>query len=67
MKNGFLWGVILMITILAGWVTHILWAISTLTSSIPATGGQIAFSVIGALAAPVGTIHGFLLWFGFGL
>jgi len=52
---------------LAAWITHMIWAISTLASDFGATAGQIAFGAIGTFVPPVGAIHGFMIWFGAGI
>jgi len=48
---------------LAAFITHIVWIVTTLMASEPTTGGQIVLAVLGVLAPPVGAIHGFVLWF----
>lgn len=53
----------LWITALAGWVTHVVWTIKLLMSATEPTLGQIALAAIGVFAAPIGSIHGFILWF----
>jgi hypothetical protein len=47
---------------LAGWVTHIVWVFKLLMNGEP-TIGHVALAIIGAIAPPVGTLHGFYLWF----
>lgn len=51
---GGLLALALMITLFGGWCTHIYWGITT-----ESWLGLIA----GALAAPLGSIHGIYLWF----
>jgi hypothetical protein len=53
------------ITLIAAWVTHIVWIIGKLAGVGP-TIGQVALGVIGAFMPPVGMIHGFMIWFGAG-
>jgi hypothetical protein len=62
---GFLGLLALAITLVAAWVTHIVWIIGKLAGAGP-TLGQVALGVIGAFMPPVGMIHGFMIWFGAG-
>ena len=48
--------------VLAGWVTHIVWVIKLLMNGDPSIG-HVALAIIGAIAPPVGAIHGIYLWF----
>lgn len=57
-------GCLLFLIPLAAYITHIIWAISTLSSDVAASLGQIVLAAIG-LFPPIGIIHGFYLWFGF--
>jgi hypothetical protein len=50
------------LTVFAGWITHIVWVIKLLMNGEP-TMGHVALAVIGAIAPPVGAIHGVYLWF----
>lgn len=50
---------------LAAWVTHIIWVIAKLAGGA-ATMSQMVLGAIGAFMPPVGTIHGFMIWFGYG-
>ena len=50
-------------TMMAGFITHIVWILTTLTSSDPATVGQIVLAILGLVAPPLGAIHGIFLWF----
>lgn len=58
-------GIALGLACLAAWITHIVWVIATLSSEAW-TWGQIAIGAFGAFMPPVGVIHGFMIWFGFG-
>lgn len=58
--------VLIILTPLAAWVTHIFWIISTLASSAGATVGQMVLGGIGAFMPPVGVVHGIMIWFGIG-
>ena len=52
--NAFFWMGFLIIWV-AGWVTHIVTCLVT---------AQWGFLIAGALFAPIGSIHGFLIWMG---
>jgi len=43
----------------AGWVNNVIWLI---TNSDPVPKGQLIVSAVGLLIAPVGSIHGLLVW-----
>ncbi len=47
--------------IIAGWITHVIWVIKILMVGAP-TSAQMALGIIGAIAPPVGVIHGIYLW-----
>ena len=49
-------GVIVWLAILAGWITHLVVAISA---------KAWLFMIVGALIAPVAVIHGWAYWLGF--
>lgn len=51
---------------MAAWITHVAWIITALAAPAGATWGQIALGAIGAFMPPVGVIHGFMIWFGYG-
>lgn len=59
MRNGFtgieLTGVILFLTVLGAWVTHIIHCL---------IHAKYLLLIAGALIAPVGVIHGVGIWFG---
>lgn len=48
---------------IAGWITHIVWSISTLLGDVAMTVNQGAIAIIGAIVPPLGAIHGIYLWF----
>lgn len=56
----------LAVTMLAAWITHIVWIIGKLASVTGPTVGQIALGAIGAFMPPVGMVHGIMIWFGVG-
>lgn len=49
----------------AAWITHVVWCINALAAG--AYASQIALMVIGTIFFPVGIIHGFMIWFGYGM
>jgi hypothetical protein len=53
--SGYLGYTALILTMIAGWITHVVVCIQN---------EQIGFLIAGAVAAPVGAIHGIGLWFG---
>lgn len=50
-------------TAAAAYLTHLVWAVSTLMSEHAATAGQIVLSIAGTLLPPLGLLHGVVLWF----
>lgn len=56
----------LLVSWVAAWITHVFWSIKILSSSVGPTVGQIALGVLGAFCPPIGSIHGFMIWFGIG-
>ena len=50
---------------IVAWATHIIWIIASLSSDAW-TWGHIALGAIGAFMPPVGVVHGFMIWFGYG-
>ena len=53
------------VTCIIAWATHIIWIIASLSSDAW-TWGHIALGAIGAFMPPVGVVHGFMIWFGYG-
>jgi hypothetical protein len=53
----------ILFTAIAGWVTHIVWSITTLLGDVAMTVNQGAIAIIGAIIPPLGAIHGVYLWF----
>ena len=51
----------------AAYLTHIVWVISTLTGEAAVTTAQIVMSLLGTFVAPVGVIHGVMIWLGYGV
>lgn len=49
------------------WLTHVIWIIRKLASDAGATAGQMVLGVLGSFIPPVGAIHGFPIWFGWGM
>lgn len=48
------------------WITHLVWIIQTLSSSVGATASQMVLGAIGTFMPPVGVIHGIMIWLGVG-
>ena len=57
----------IVVACLGAWATHIVWVILKLSSDLGITVGQAVLGVIGSFIPPIGVIHGFMIWFGFGL
>lgn len=55
--------VALVLTSIAGYVTHIFWVFDALMNDNGTTGGQFFLAIIGTLMPPIGCLHGFYLWF----
>lgn len=51
------------IAAVGAWITHVVWIIQHLASSVGATAGQIVLGILGTVVPPIGVIHGFILWF----
>lgn len=51
------------VLVLGGWVTHVMWWVTMAMSENPDTGGEITLAILGTLVAPIGVIHGWMLWF----
>jgi hypothetical protein len=49
----------------AAWITHIVTCITLLMAG--GSAGVIVLFIIGLLCAPVGVVHGIMIWFGAGL
>jgi len=47
--------IVLWITVLSAWITHIVWCIQN---------REFLFMIAAGVVAPVGVIHGICLWFG---
>lgn len=54
-------GLAFIVASVAAWITHIVWTINVLLGS--PTFGEIAIGVIGIMFAPLGMIHGLMIWF----
>ena len=53
---GSMYGIGLLVALVAGWITHIVYCFQN---------AEYLLLLAGALVAPVGSIHGIGLWFGF--
>ena len=57
-------GVILFFSCMIAWMTHAIWIINVLASSVGATTGQIVLGILGVVVPPIGVIHGVMLLIG---
>ena len=55
------------LTMLAAWLTHVITTIQALATPGGSEAVEIAVLVVGTLMAPIGVIHGIMIWFGAGL
>lgn len=58
-----LFSIFVVISSIAAWLTHVIWSIKLLMAATTPLWNQVVLAVIGALFAPVGVIHGWILWF----
>ena len=68
-KFGLGFGALMVVGVLStipAWATHIIWWVGKLASDTGATFGQVFLGIIGAFIPPVGVVHGYMLWFGYG-
>lgn len=49
--------IVLVLVLFAGWVTNVVWTFHQTEL------GNLALGILGALAAPIGAVHGIFLWF----
>lgn len=56
-------GQLLSLAALAAWITHVVWWIRLAMNEQLDTAGEFALAIIGTLFAPIGVIHGIILWF----
>lgn len=54
------------LSLIAAWVTHLVWIIQTLAGPAGITGGQLILACLGAFVPPLGIMHGIMIWFGQG-
>lgn len=58
---------VMFLTVLGGYLTHLIWSITTLASSeVTVTAGQAVLAGVGLILPFVGVVHGWLIWFGLG-
>ena len=50
------------LTFAAAWLTHVIWALATMSSSTAATWGQIIVGIGAAVVFPIGALHGVVIW-----
>lgn len=48
------------VTLIAGWITNIVWVLSVADQGITA---RFVLGLVGVFVAPLGGIHGITLWF----
>ena len=53
----------MIVSMIAAYVTHIAWLITGAMNGEIDTIGEGALGVMGTLFPPIGTIHGFVIWF----
>ena len=51
------------VTFIAGWITHVVWWVMLLMNNEMNTIGQGVLAILGTIVAPIGMIHGIILWF----
>ena len=52
------------VTAMAAYATHLFWAIGYLLNTPEPMIGKVAIAIVGALAPPLGMIHGVMIWMG---
>lgn len=57
----------LIFSAIPAWATHVIWLISKLAGDAGVTAGQVILGILGTLLPPFGVIHGYMIWFGYGL
>lgn len=55
--------IVLGITSIAGFFTHLFWIFETFMSEAGITFGQFVLAAIGVFLPPIGILHGIYLWF----
>lgn len=50
-------------SIIAAWITHIVWWISLAMNEELDTLSELALAIVGSIVAPIGVIHGYIIWF----
>lgn len=48
---------------ISAYLTHVVWIVKALASDHGATVGQMVLGVLGGIVAPIGVVHGVVLWF----
>lgn len=52
-----------LISLVAAYVTHLVWIVQMLASDAGMTAGKVLLSVFGTLFFPLGILHGYVIWF----
>jgi hypothetical protein len=60
---GLLTVLVVFLTSIAAYITHIVWWISAAMNGTLDTGGEITIAVLGTIVPFVGVIHGLIVWF----
>ena len=63
LKPSGLVALVLILSILAAYITHLIWSLGGLFTGGLDTASSIATAVLGTFIPPVGVLHGFYLWF----
>lgn len=50
----------LIVTLIAGWITNLVWLLSHVDNGIT---GRLVLAIVGVFVAPLGGVHGITLWF----
>ena len=53
----------LIITLIAGWITHLFWSLSGLFTGTMTETSSFVLAILGAFIPPIGAMHGVYLWF----
>lgn len=53
----------LILTCIAGWITHCVWWVNLVMNNQLDTVQEGFIAALGTLFPPVGVIHGFIIWF----
>lgn len=51
------------LSLIAAYITHIVWIVSTLAGPAGVTFGQFLLGFLGLFIPPIGVVHGLIIWF----